>query len=330
MKLRIFYSWQSDTNEACNRYFARQAIELACEQLEHDLEVDDATRGTPGTPSIAKSIFPKIETSALLIADVSLVEKYTDRKHTINPNVLVEYGFALKALGEERIICFMNLAHGTADDLPFDLRTRAVMVQYTLSPGADAASLQAEMDDLAEQFQREIGRVLNEALFTGLSQASVRAVELFVTSSELGAFEQPSFALTELCTRLDIDERTGRQVVDELEAGGFATHTPMPGGQIRDLRPTDRMFWTFDSVFMSWNPEVDARVIAQKLVDGPYRQLRTETLAEELGWEARRTNPAVTYLVAEGIVDCSRERRNPYVVFSILETPRTRLYVRNR
>ena len=52
-----------------------------------------------------------------------------------NPNVMLEYGYALDALGNQRLIGVFNKAFGKPDDLPFDLRHRRWPIQYGQMPG---------------------------------------------------------------------------------------------------------------------------------------------------------------------------------------------------
>lgn len=324
MKLTIFHSWQSDTDQKSNRYLVRDALELACKQLDYSLELDEATRNVPGSPSIVDSILRKITRSAVVVADLTLVGKYSDKKHTVNPNVLIEYGYALHALGEERIIGYMNGEYGGPENLPFDLRFRAVRVQYNLPAKPELAETRVLKKQLASQLSREIRLVLSQALFEGLSSASIAAVELFITKSEVGAFGRPSFDFAEFCALLGIDPSVGQDVVDELEARGLLKQT------IGIVEPTDSLFWSFDKVFRPWNPEADARSIAEKLVEEPTKQLAVEKIAAEFGWEVRRINPALTFLMQHGLVGYSREIRYPWVVFSIQETGVTRQYVKNQ
>jgi hypothetical protein len=162
-----------------------------------------------------------------------------------------------------------------------------------------------------------------------LSSTSILAIELFVTKSELGAFGRPSFDFAEFCSVLAVDRVVGRDVFDELESRGFLKQTGVLGSPIGIIQPTDLLFWSFDKAYRPWNPEADARSIAQKLVQGPTKQLVTEELAAELEWEIRRINPALTYLTQHGLVEYSREIRYPWVVFSIRETGATRQYVRH-
>jgi hypothetical protein len=330
MKLKLFYSWQSTTDEKANRFLVRDALEVACKGLEHQVELDEATRGVPGSPSIVESIFRKIEGSALVVPDITLVGMYSEGKYTANPNVLIEYGYALRTLGEGRLIPFMNNYYGSPESLPFDLRFRAVRVQYSLAPGHEPAERQAIKKQLAGQFAREISLALNQALFVGLTPKSVEAIEMLVRESDIGKHGHPELDFSGFCSRLAIDEVAGRDVVDELEGKGLLRKTSALGKPIRSVEPTDLLFWRFDKIFQPWNTEADARAIAEKLANGPRNQFVIVKLAEELGWEPRRINPALTYLVQNGIVGHSEMSAHPFAVYSILETAETRLYVRQK
>jgi hypothetical protein len=137
----IFYAWQSDTDNKSNRYFIRDALKKAIKELDCDETVEDCprldhdTKGVPGTPAIADTIFEKIGTSKIFVADATLIGRVED-KFVINPNVAIELGYALKAVGSDRIILVMNSSLGTPDCLPFDLRHRRHPICYELSKEA--------------------------------------------------------------------------------------------------------------------------------------------------------------------------------------------------
>jgi hypothetical protein len=48
-------------------------------------------------------------------------------KSAPNPNVLIELGYAAAVLGWERVICVVNTAYGTVEQMPFDLRSRRLL-----------------------------------------------------------------------------------------------------------------------------------------------------------------------------------------------------------
>jgi len=103
MVFTIFYSWQSDLPDNTNRHFIQKAIEEAVKSLKKEdvLEVqpviDRDTRGVPGSPDIADTIFRKIDASQVFVCDISIINKGLQSKPTPNPNVLVELGYAMRA-----------------------------------------------------------------------------------------------------------------------------------------------------------------------------------------------------------------------------------------
>lgn len=138
MKKIVFYSWQSDLPNSTNRSFVQQALEKAVTNIVNDDTVavepvvDRDTKGVAGAPDIASTIFAKITSADVFVADVSIIAHPQDGRPTPNPNVLIELGYALKSLGHERIVLVFNNSFGKIEELPFDLRTRRLMT-YTMS-----------------------------------------------------------------------------------------------------------------------------------------------------------------------------------------------------
>ncbi len=143
LKVTIFYSWQSDTRTAANRTLIQDALEAAVIEIRNDDSisvtpvVDRDTLATPGAPDIGATILEKIDASAAIIADVTIVNDADETRLTPNPNVLIELGYALKSLGERRLILVQNLAFGGPERLPFDLRQKRVLT-YCSPTDADS------------------------------------------------------------------------------------------------------------------------------------------------------------------------------------------------
>jgi len=74
-----------------------------------------------------------IDNAGVFVADVSIVTPQGFEKPSPNPNVLLELGYALRALGPARIILVANEHFGAVDALPFDLRSRRVLC-YAAAP----------------------------------------------------------------------------------------------------------------------------------------------------------------------------------------------------
>ena len=154
---RIFYSWQSDTPNSIGRSLIQNCLERAVRGIGEDrpaeIEVvlDRDTSGISGSPDITDTILAKIALCDVLVADVTIISSH-DRRHfprflgwarsggakqTPNPNVLVELGYAITHLGWGRIILIQNLAFGSPEELPFDLRGRRVLTFRSYSGGGD-------------------------------------------------------------------------------------------------------------------------------------------------------------------------------------------------
>src|SRR4051812_20569280 len=109
MKGRIFYSWQSDLPSSTNRSFILEALEGAAKDVKKDEEItiepviDRDTAGVAGAPDIGVTILAKIDAAVAFVCDVSLVTADAAGRPSPNPNVLVELGYAVRALGQGRI-----------------------------------------------------------------------------------------------------------------------------------------------------------------------------------------------------------------------------------
>ena len=150
MELKIFYSWQSDLPKNQNLNFIETSIKDALKKLRQqknislDIKLDKATRNLAGSPDITESIFTKIGSCNIFVADISIInKKYDELRKTPNPNVLVELGYAARSLGWEKIICVYNKDFGSYNDLPFDLRNRRIL-DYTSCNGKDELSRKIE------------------------------------------------------------------------------------------------------------------------------------------------------------------------------------------
>jgi hypothetical protein len=99
------------------------SISAELQQLGVDerVEIDSDTQDVPGVPEFLGTILKKIE-----------------ERSAPNPNVMFEYGYAIKAKGRDRIICVMNTFYGGSDpsELPFDLRHARAPIRYSLAPNS--------------------------------------------------------------------------------------------------------------------------------------------------------------------------------------------------
>jgi hypothetical protein len=158
MKLKLFYSWQTETDTRYNRNFILTCIEKAVKNLNKkpefkDVEfiIQEGVKGEPGSPGVASKINDeRIPNCDIFIADLSVVnqigklakwiQKYFDKKEfrpSQNNNVIHEYGIATHAIGTEKIISVLNNTYGSpnenSNNIPFDLRHLRFPVSYNYS-----------------------------------------------------------------------------------------------------------------------------------------------------------------------------------------------------
>lgn len=118
----------------------------------------------------------------MFVGDISLINDSQSARRTPNPNVLLELGYALHALGPARVILVFNRAYGAVEELPFDLRMRRVMTYDMHDSVQERASerraLQAKFDDAIRAALAHIEAVTDSSL---LSQ-TLEAVENLVAN----------------------------------------------------------------------------------------------------------------------------------------------------
>lgn len=131
----IFYSWQSDDKESSKTLGL--ALENTVEELNQigiKIIIQHSTLGEPGMPSIDQAILRKIDACDLFIADVTPVTAYDKtlgnrlsvRKEVPNPNVLLELGYAMSALGVEYVIVAAHQGKWIPQNMPFDINHHAI------------------------------------------------------------------------------------------------------------------------------------------------------------------------------------------------------------
>jgi hypothetical protein len=166
MKHVIFYSWQSDLPNGTNRSLIENSLEIAVENLKSDDELtvepvlDRDTAGVAGSPDIAQTIFSKIQNATAFVCDVSIINHQALGRQMPNPNVLIELGYALKALGPNKVVMVMNTQFAKPESLPFDLKQKRVVTYETGKAGESNASVKKE---LAQKLTTAIKVVLVEA-----------------------------------------------------------------------------------------------------------------------------------------------------------------------
>lgn len=126
-KFTIFFSWQSDLKG--NKKIIKDSLLAECQKQKekngYQLEIDEATRNLPGSPKIEDAILEKIASADIFVCDITPIAS-CGRKLMPNSNVIFELGFALHALGEERVILLAKYGDWDVNDMPFDFNHRRI------------------------------------------------------------------------------------------------------------------------------------------------------------------------------------------------------------
>ena len=133
------------------------------------------------------------------------------------------------------------------------------------------------------------------------SDSALSLAEYFCRNSQHGAKFDPQSNLHA------IGEQTGL-LLDDLKIGALdlsqAGLVEMSKSFSRDdIYPLPSLFTEMDQFFMDWNPEHDAKTLATMIHSAGAEQIITGKLGADIGWPARRMNPAVNYLVEARIIE---------------------------
>jgi hypothetical protein len=168
----IFFSWQSDRPTRVCRNFIEGALKDAIKLVasgasvdkapRDDIAVDRDTQDVPGSPPIFDTILMKIEKAIIFVPDITFVGSRIGGKPVPNPNVLIEYGYALKQHGHSHLIPVMNTAYGepSPESMPFNLGHRRFPIQYNLPEDATEGSRKAARASLSKELASAIKLII--------------------------------------------------------------------------------------------------------------------------------------------------------------------------
>ena len=125
----------------------------------------------PALPRLLETILRKDRRlCTVFVADLSFVGESKNgfsnasgnARQFPNPNVLIEYGYALRCHSHAKLIGIMNTAYGEPDaaSLPFDLRHLRWPICYHLSDSS-ASDRNNQFDNLVQTLVKAIGLILS-------------------------------------------------------------------------------------------------------------------------------------------------------------------------
>src|SRR5258708_8170627 len=153
--MKIFWAWQSDTDQKVGRYLVRDALDAAIQKVKEaneieepaeqtrlqELHLDYDTKDLSGSPDIVAAIFNKIAAAAVFVGDVTPVGKTPTKvvggkrqktKPLMNPNVAVELGYAIGKIDLPQVLMVFNTAFRDPREFPSDLPSKPGPITYNL------------------------------------------------------------------------------------------------------------------------------------------------------------------------------------------------------
>lgn len=201
----VFWSWQSDRPSRVTRDIFRDALVAAIDRVAADMEeaerpeLDQDTKDVPGSPDIVATIFAKIESATVFVADLTPIGVSDSGKHLPNPNVLIELGYAKSVLGPEQIITLWNTSFTNAgpEDLPFDLRHRRGPMAISLPADAPLADLRSARRDLVDRLEGALRACLGASAGDRKPPGARRgSAEPYIKFAALDEAQSPTTELT--------------------------------------------------------------------------------------------------------------------------------------
>lgn len=162
----VFYAWQSDRPARLNRHLIRFALNLAAKRISDDasvgirVRIDADTEGVLGHVPVTDTILMKIAGCDAFVPDLTFVAATDSGKLIPNPNVMLEYGYALRAKSHAVMIPVLNTAYGPPEELPFDMGHLRFPLQYRLPAAATNAERRAVRQGLTEEFEQILRQMI--------------------------------------------------------------------------------------------------------------------------------------------------------------------------
>jgi hypothetical protein len=218
---------------------------------------------------------------------------------------------------------FIALRHGlAASELP-------PLLSGMLSPVLDVSHFDQGVRDLVNDIhgvsrKPPLGPTPSSIALpaTGYSKIATAIAKVFVEETEEAMFGDPQKSMSDLAAAVHVSE-------DDVEDALYELRDLVTVSFDRVL-PKPDLFATFDKHFMEWSPEEDALRIAADLVNDPSMPIDTGQVAQRYGWEPRRMNPALAYLLARKLIVDYQVFASQYNSIRIVKTDATRRFVKSR
>jgi hypothetical protein len=158
---------------------------------------------------------------------------------------------------------------------------------------------------------------------TGYSAAASAVARLFVERSQHGLFADPQMDVEDVAKETGLSLEDAKDALYELS--GFLKIS------LDHVLVQGTLFAEFDRYWKPWNPAEDALRLAADIVNDPELPADCKQIAERYGWEPRRLNPAIAYLLERRlIVDYQAIGSAPWAIVRIVGNEHIRRFVKSR
>lgn len=194
------------------------------------------------------------------------------------------------------------------------------------SRGFSPGELRAYRDELYAIIATSRATLVADASHPAFTPEAFAVASYFVVNSVDGRQWDPQISLQDLATALAMTNSAVVTAVEDLSDLGLVG----TDGSMVIAYPEDRMFWELDPLVVGADPVRDAVDVAKFVVAQSDDFVDLSDIGSGLGWGPRRVNPAVTLLVARGIVEPRAAMGSaPWALLSVVRTPTTRRFARD-
>ena len=162
-----------------------------------------------------------------------------------------------------------------------------------------------------------------ETVDSGYSPAATAVARLFVEITQNALHSDPMLSVEELRERTSLSEEDASDAIYELRGmveEDYGTVVPLP-----------ELFVTFDKHFKEWDPAADALIVATDLLNDPSFPHEPEAIAQRYGWQPRRLNPALAYLINRKLIQSlTHLGMGAWIAVHLDKTDATRRFVKGR
>jgi len=162
-----------------------------------------------------------------------------------------------------------------------------------------------------------------ETVDSGYSPAATAVARLFVEITQNALHSDPMLSVEELRERTSLSEEDASDATYELRGmveEDYGTVVPLP-----------ELFVTFDKHFKEWDPAADALIVATDLLNDRSVPHEPEAIAQRYGWQPRRLNPALAYLINRKLIQSlTHLGMGAWIAVHLDKTDATRRFVKGR